>query len=183
MGCSHNQVTRPPENQPIDLSGLWNDVDARMISDEMSVKISDSKLILNLTNKYNKKPVIRFGKVIVRMDDGSIVNTDIFLNSMRNAIINTGKVTVKSDTLQTHRELEDQSNYAKNGKELGVEIAPDLLLTGKIHCQNDQNGRRSIKYIIADFELVDVQSGEIVWAERATPIKKDVSHASFKYKS
>lgn len=179
-GYGGTSVTRPPVDDPTELSGLWNDIDARLIASEMSQKICDTSWIKTSETSLGRKPIIKFGNIIVRMDDGSNVNTLIFTNAMRKALLDTNLVTIKADTRQTRNELEDQANYAAKGKELAKEIAPDFIITGNISCQNDQNGREAIKFIVADFELINVETGAIIWTDRATPIKKHVSQSKYK---
>lgn len=178
--CGGTSVTRPPVGDTTELSGLWNEIDARLIASEMSQKICNTSWIKASETALGRKPIVKFGSIIVRMDDGSNVNTLIFTNAMRNALLETNLVVIKADTHQSRVELEDQANYADKGKELAHEIAPDLIVTGNISCQNDQSGRESIKFIVADFELINVESGAVVWADRATPIKKHVSKSKYK---
>lgn len=178
-GCGETTVVRTASSGSRDLSGRWNDVDSKNVS----IDIKDRALKASWPDRYmekNKKnPTVVLGKFIVRAD-GEVINTDIFLKALRNEFINSGKIDVLDDPEQTRAILTDQAGYADKAKELGKELAADYVLKGSINVQNDSEGRNSVKFYVVDFELTDIQTRKIVWADRTDPIRKEVEQSRFK---
>lgn len=177
-GCGETEVTRTSSDGAKDLSGRWNDVDAKTVASDLVLKSTTDPWADTFIAKNKRNPVVKLGTVIVRADN-EVVATDIFLKEIRKAFIKSGKVTVKDETSQTRNELTDQAGFAEKGKEMAKELAPDFLLKGTIATQNDQAGLQSVKYYVTTLELTDVQSGAIVWTDD-TKIRKEVKQGQYK---
>lgn len=178
-GCGGTTVVRTQSSAVKDLSGRWNDADAKQVSKEMIEKALNAGWIDRFIGKHNKNPTIQLGKVIPRADN-EVINTAVFMKEIRKEFINSGKVDVVDEDKQSTRdELADQAAFAEKGKEMSMEASTDFLLKGSINTQNDQSGRESVKYYVVDLEITDVQTRKIIWAEN-TKIRKEVSQSSWK---
>jgi PBP1b-binding outer membrane lipoprotein LpoB len=178
-GCGGKTVTRTDSQAAKDLSGKWNDVDAKQVANEMISKAVGAGWIDRFIGKNNKNPTIMLGKVIARAD-GEVISTAVFMKEIRKEFVNSGKVdVVDEDKEQTRAELADQAAFSKEGKEMGAEASTDFLLKGTINVQNDQEGRESVKFYVVDLEITDVQTRKIVWTER-TSIRKEVEQSRWK---
>ncbi len=177
-GCGGKTVTRTDSSAVKDLSGNWNDADAKQVANEMISKSADDPWLDTFIAKNNRNPVVKLGTVIARANN-EVISTSIFLKEIRKSFIKSGKVTVKDDQKQGREELADQAAFAEKGKEMAKELAPDFLLKGTIDVQNDQEGRESVKYYAINLELTDVQSGAIIWTDD-TKIRKEVEQSRWK---
>ncbi len=177
-GCGPT-VTRTESSAAKDLSGRWNDVDAKQTANEMISKSLSAGWIDRFIGKNSKNPTITLGKVIARAD-GEVVSTAVFMKEIRKEFVNSGKIDVlDEDKDSTRAELADQAAFAEKGKDMAMEATTDFLLKGSINVQNDQEGRESVKFYVVDLEITDVQSSKIVWTER-TSIRKEVSQSRWK---
>ncbi|MCX8039484.1 MAG: penicillin-binding protein activator LpoB, partial [Planctomycetota bacterium] len=172
-------VTRTDSQAAKDLSGRWNDVDAKQVANELIPKAVNAGWIDRFIAKHNREPRIQLGKVIVRAD-GEVISTDVFMKEIRGEFINSGKVVVlDEDKTQTREELADQAAFAARAKEMAQEEAADFLLKGSIATQNDQEGRQAVKYYLVTLEITDVQARRIVW-QGNTRIRKEVEQSRWK---
>lgn len=177
-GCGGVQVTRTESGAAKDLSGRWNDVDAKTVAADLIQKATSDPWADSFKTKNNRNAIVKLGKVQVRTD-GETVATGIFLKEIRKVFVKSGKVDVKDDASETRAELADQSAFAEKGKEMGKELAPDFLLKGTIEVQNDQAGRESVKFYVVTLELTDNQTGRIIWTDD-TKIRKEVDQSRYK---
>ena len=178
-GCGGTKVTRTESSASKDLSGRWNDVDAKQVANEMVSKSLSAGWIDRFIGKNNKNPTIILSGVKARAD-GEVISTAVFMKEIRKEFVNSGKIDVlDEDKESTRAELADQAAFAEKGKEMGKEASSDFVLKGTINVQNDQAGRESVKFYVVDLEITDVQSRRIIWTER-TSIRKEVSQSSRK---
>lgn len=178
-GCGETTVTRTSSAGAKDLSGRWNDVDSKKVAAEIKDRALKAAWPDRYIDKNKKNPTVVLGKLIVRAD-GEVINTDIILKDLRNEFINSGKIDVLDDAEQTRAILADQAGYADKAKEMGKELAADYVLKGSINVQNDSEGRQAVKFYVVDFELTDIQTRKIVWADRTDPIRKEVEQSRWK---
>jgi PBP1b-binding outer membrane lipoprotein LpoB len=181
VGCGKS-VTRTDQDEVIDLSGKWNDTDSRLVSEEM---IADS-LSFPWVDQYQKangrNPTVRLSRVTVRAD-GEVINTDIFLNDLRRAFIKSGRVDVVSSTTEadiTRETIADQQQHASAATQKAPrqETGADYMISGAINVQNDQEGRKAVRFYSVDLFLTDVQTRKQVWAGNKK-LKKFVEGGSF----
>lgn len=177
--CGGKTVTRTDSQAAKDLSGRWNDVDAKQVANELIPKAVNAGWIERFRQQHNREPRLQLGRVIVRAD-GEVISTDVFMKEIRGAFINSGKVVVlDEDKSQTREELADQASFAAQAKEMAQEEAADFLLKGSIVTQNDQEGRQSVKYYLVTLEITDIQARRIVW-QGNTRIRKEVEQSRWK---
>jgi PBP1b-binding outer membrane lipoprotein LpoB len=179
-GCGGKTVTRTDSTASKDLSGRWNDVDAKQVANEMISKSLSAGWIDRFIGKHNKNPNIVLGKVIARAGDSEVISTAVFMKEIRKEFVNSGKIDVlDEDKESTRAELADQAGMTAKPKDMAVEDTADFMLKGSINVQNDQEGRESVKFYVVDLEITDVQSRKIIWTER-TSIRKEVDQSRWK---
>ncbi|MDA3961156.1 MAG: penicillin-binding protein activator LpoB [Planctomycetota bacterium] len=182
-GCGGQTIDRVDPNTTIDLVPEWNDVDSRQVAEEMIADSLTRPWANEFMAKHDKKPIVRLAPDEVRVrTNGDVINKDIFLNDIRRAFINSGKVTVVSsrdESSATRAELAEQQEYAtdETKHQQRQEFGADYILHGTINVQDQEEGRRSIKFYSVDLWLTDVQTRVQVWAGNKK-IKKDVTRAS-----
>ncbi len=174
-------VTRKDRDQGRDLSGKWNDTDSRLVAEKLVASITkEGGWIDAHIAKAGKKPVVQVGNVII--DTMEVINDEVFKNELRNALLNSQKVRVRSSldrSKDTREVLKDGDKYVgENKKEMFNELGSDYILTGSINTQNDSAGRKKDKVYAVDMELRTVESQELIWADRKT-ITKEVDRSIF----
>jgi PBP1b-binding outer membrane lipoprotein LpoB len=182
-GCGGTNVTRVEENTEVDISGRWNDTDSRKVAETLVTSSLQKSWCDAFTAKNSRKPVVRLGKVVVR-SNGDDISTEIFLNDLRRAFVNSGKITVvqnKVEAAQTRDEIQEQADFAgSNRKKAAQETGADFLLKGVINVQDDIEGKKGVKFYSVDLDLTDIQSGEMVWTDNKK-IKKIVERSNTKW--
>ncbi len=180
---SSRKVTRVGADTTIDLSGKWNDTDARLVAEEM-VQDCLSRPWINQFNMNNsEKPVVTVGTI--RNKSSEHIDTETFTKDFERELINSGKVrfvAARGERGEVREERAEQQDYASDEtvKRLAEEIGADFLLIGSIKTIVDQiEGRRVILYQ-TDMELINVETNEKVWIG-TKKIKKDIEQAGYKW--
>jgi hypothetical protein len=169
FGCAR-QVTRIAPEQAIDLSGHWNDVDSRVVADEI-VRQSFDAAGANWALRYaqangGERPTVVVGTVRNRSMEHIPVGT--FVRDIERAYAGSGMVQVVASPEEREEirdERYDQQEYARAGSRarLAIESGADYMLQGDIQSIEDREGRRSVVYYQVDLSLVDIESNAKVW--------------------
>lgn len=169
-GCAR-QVTRMAPEQAVDLSGRWNDVDSRLVAEEMIRQSLESAYGPNWAVRYTqqhggRRPTVIVGTIRNRSMEHIPVGT--FVRDLERAYINSGLVRVVADRAERdeiRREREDQQEHASadTRARMGRELGADYMLQGEIQSIEDREGRRSVVFYQVDMTLVDLESNDKVW--------------------
>ena len=165
-GCA-TKVTRLEPQKVVDISGRWNDTDARMVAEEM---ITDS-LAGNWVSDYNKAngkdPVVIVGTILNRTHEH--INSDVFIEDLERALINSHKVkfvAAKVERDEVRDEREDQQLGNTNPATVtakGMETGANFMLKGTINDVKDEvKGKYAVLYQ-ANLEMIDLRTNEKVW--------------------
>jgi uncharacterized protein (TIGR02722 family) len=176
-GCT-TRVARVSPDSTIDLSGRWNDVDSRLVAEEM-IKDCLGQRWLYKWETANKRPTVIIGKV--RNQSHEHINTQTFSKDLERALLNSGRVNfvaTKAEREDIRDEKEDQSENAsaKTAKSLHEETGADLMLIGSINTIVDREGSRSVIFYQTNMELIEIESNQKVWIGEKK-IKKFVERA------
>ncbi len=183
VGCSSSrQVTRLDTESTTDLSGRWNDTDARLVAQEM---ISDCLTRVWLTEfaaANGRKPVVTVGRI--RNQTSEHINTETFTKDFERELINSGQVKFVGsldERVDVREERTDQSEYAsaETMKKLRAETGADYVLIGAVKTITDQAEGTRVVFYQTDLELINVESNEKVWIG-TKKIKKAVTQGKYK---
>jgi uncharacterized protein (TIGR02722 family) len=161
-------VTRTSPDTVTDLSGWWNDTDARMVADSMITMCLDGLWLREASTTRGETPSIVVGSVINRSTEH--ISTDVFMNEIESFFIESGRVTVtagRSERGEVRDERRDQQMFAspETAAEFGRELGADYVMMGSIDSIVDESGdTRSVYYQIS-LELIDVETVEKVWMD------------------
>lgn len=167
LSCGNTrQVLRIDEDQTVDLSGRWNDSDARLVAEEM---VSDGLSRVWLTDfleKNGEKPVVIVGDIKNKTSEH--ISAETFIKDLEREFINSGKVRIVQGGEardQMREERSDQQNYSSldSMKKWGLEKGADYMLTGTINSITDEYGREKVVFYQVDLELSDLETNETVW--------------------
>lgn len=181
-GCASTKVERVAVDGPIDLSGDWNDVDAKLVFDEMLKDCLARPWLPTFVGAKSRNPVVIVGHISNRTDEH--INSQVFVKSLERELLNSGKVAFVADTndredLRSEREdqkqgFTDPASMAALGKELGA----DYMLMGSINTIKDELKNKAVNYYQANLELIDVSTNVKVWIGQKE-IKKFIKKSKY----
>lgn len=181
-GCGPSQsVQRVDPGSQSDLSGNWNDTDARMVADDMTSDILSAAWLEN----EEESPVLIVGNV--RNNTSEHIRTDIFIKEMERAIVNSQGVQIVADPEQREQiraERSDQQQHAsyETASSLAKELGADYMLVGNIEANVDKNldGTQAAKFYTVNLELINVESNNKAWIGNKK-IKKMIERSKVKW--
>jgi penicillin-binding protein activator len=179
LACAPVQVRRMDVKEEKDLSGRWNDTDARLVAEEMIQDSLARPWLPGARQRLQHMPTVVVGGV--RNMSLEHVNTDVFVEELQRALINSGQVTFvasKDERIQLRDERLDQDKNAsdRSRKAHGEEQGADFLLSGAINAIQDQTAGEKVVFYQVNLKLLDVQSNQIVWNGQKQ-IKKNLVRA------
>ncbi len=183
VGCSsRREVSRRGVDEQIDLSGRWNDVDSRQVSEEMVRDVVSQNWLLNFVAENDEKPIVTVGTV--RNLTSEHIETTTFIKDMQRELINSGKVRFvagKDEREEIREERLQQQSYAseETAKRLAEELGADFVLQGSIKSIVDAIEGQRVVYYQVNLQLVNTESNETVWIGEKK-LKKVVSKGKFK---
>ncbi|MBM3226862.1 MAG: penicillin-binding protein activator LpoB [Candidatus Tectomicrobia bacterium] len=163
--CS-TTVTRVPIEQPIDLSGRWNDTDSRLTAEAMIKEALDRPWAQRFLQSSGRGPTVIVGTVLNRTHDH--LNTQTFVKDLERALLNSGQVQFVADAGQRQeirQERLDQAQHARTEtvKPMGQESGADFILQGTINSLVDELESTKAIFYQVDLELIDLASNVKVW--------------------
>lgn len=183
-GCgSSKQVTRLESDTVTDLSGKWNDTDARLVAEEMINDCLTRAWITEFVAAKGDKPVVTIGTV--RNMSNEHIDTETFTTDMERELINSGRVRFvasREQRQEIRQERAEQQEYASDEtvKRMAEEVGADFLVQGSIKTILDQVEGVRVVYYQTDLEMVNVETNEKVWIG-TKKIKKEISQQSTKW--
>ena len=183
-GCAGGRtVKRISTTEVTDLSGRWNDTDARLVAEEMIKDMVSRPWLSNFHKNKGENPVVIVGTI--RNMSTEHVNMELFTKDMERELINSGQVQLvasKIEREEIREERLDQQMYAsmETAKKLGEEVGADFVLIGTFKSVEDVlEGKKAILYSV-DLELIDVEKNLKVWIGNKK-IKKLIEQAGYKW--
>ena len=165
-GCG-TKVTRLDIDKTVDVSGRWNDTDARMVAEEAIKDCLSGAWLAEFNKAEGKDPVVIVGTILNRTHEH--INSDVFVEDLERALTNSNKVkfvSSKSEREEVREEREDQQAGNTNPATItpkGMETGADFMLKGTINDVKDEvKGKYAVLYQ-ANLELVDLRTNEKKW--------------------
>lgn len=175
-GCS-TKVIREDVGKQIDLSGRWNDTDARMVAEEMISACLNSAWVNEFNKATGRTPTVIVGTI--KNNSYEHINPDVFIESLQRALINSGRavfVANKEERMDVREEREDQlkgntepSTISAKGHETGA----DFMLKGSINAVQDAVKGKYVMFYQVNLTLIDMKTNQKLWLGQKE-IKKQV---------
>ena len=184
IGCgSSKKVTRLDEKSVTDLSGKWNDTDARLVAEEMISDALSRPWITNFAAANGAKPVVTVGTIRNKSDEH--IDTETFTTDFERELINSGQVKFvasrgQRDEVRSERMDQQENSSRETMKKLREETGADYLLIGSIKTIVDQEGGARVVFYQTDLELINIESNEKAWIG-TKKIKKGISKDKTKW--
>lgn len=184
LGCTSSTVERVDFDSQQDLSGYWNDTDARIVSNDLAEQLTDSSWYNRFIQENDRKPVIIIGSIRNNTDEH--INTSIISKKLEISLINTGKVLSvanSSERKEIRDERDDQQINASidSAKNIGNETAADFMLRGDIKTIVDSDGLKSVRTYFVTAELVDIETNTKIWLAENSTIKKVIRYSATRF--
>ncbi len=184
IGCGGGTtVTRLDPESTTDLSGKWNETDARMVAEEMVNDALSRPWLINFVEANGGKPVVTVG--LIRNRTNEHIDTEVFTKDFERELINSGQVRFVSsldERFYVREERQDQAEFAsaETRKKLREELGANFLMIGAVKTITDAvEGARTVFYQ-TDLELVNVETNEKVWIG-SKKIKKGIAQSGTKW--
>jgi len=167
LSCTTTRkVTRTAVDETVDLSGRWNDTDARLVAEEMVKDALRRPWLNNFIKIEGRQPVVIVGTI--RNKSSEHIEIAGLISDIERELINSGQVRFVASAKQREeirRELESQQSYASEAtmKRVAQETGADFMMQGVITTTVDAvSGKRVILYQV-DLELINLETTEKVW--------------------
>ncbi|HOD66479.1 MAG TPA: penicillin-binding protein activator LpoB [candidate division Zixibacteria bacterium] len=184
IGCGGGQtVTRLDPGGTTDLSGKWNETDARLVAEEMIADALARPWLMNFVEKNGEKPVVTVGTI--RNKTNEHIDTEVFTADFERELINSGNVRFvgsHDERYEVREERQDQAEFAseETRKLLHDELGADFILLGAIKTITDAVEGRSTVFYQTDLELINIETNEKVWIG-TKKIKKGIAQSGTKW--
>jgi len=183
-GCGTSRsVSRIEPNETIDLSGDWNDTDARLVAEEMISDVLSRPWLGDFKGDKKRSPDVIVGTV--RNRSAEHIQTITFIKNLERELINSGRVNFvanKEERTEVREERADQQENAsaESMKKFQQEAGADFMLQGDIATIIDQDKGEQVKYYQVNLELVNMETNRKAWIGEKK-IKKLVSQSGTKF--
>ncbi|MEQ8239605.1 MAG: penicillin-binding protein activator LpoB [Cyclobacteriaceae bacterium] len=159
-------VSRVSPDQQIDLSGRWNDTDAKMVAQEMSKDILNRAWVEDFRKGTGKKPVVIVG--MVQNKTSEHIEPEVFIKDVEREFINSGMVRIVENAQfreKIREERADQNEFAspETQSRWGRELGADFMLFGVINSITDSYKDKKVVSYKINLELANLETNEKVW--------------------
>ncbi len=168
-GCKPSQkVSRIDPGTTTDLSGKWNDTDARLVAEEMIEDVMTKPWLDQFNRKNQKPPVVIVGRV--RNESMEHIDTEVFTKELERSFVNSGEISVVANS-EERREIREErldqqtnASYATT-KKMAQELGADFMMIGNISSIVDEaiDSRTLAVFYTVNLEFVNVETNQKVW--------------------
>ncbi len=167
-GGKKRRVTRTATNTQTDLSGKWNDTDARLTADSLIKACFAAGWLPVFKEDNGRKPAIRVRGVVNKTDEH--IDAQIFIKSIEKAMVNSARVKVLAQEGAELGSLGAEQDRAASGAlsddtapSIGNETGADFVVAVRMASILDQIEGTKAKFYKINFELISPTTGEKVW--------------------
>lgn len=162
----NRQVQRIDTDTTVDLSGRWNDTDARLTAAELVSEIMGQPWLERHKRSTGKEPVVIVGMVENKSHEH--IEAEVFTKELEKAFIQSGRVRLVQGGAkreQIRRERADQQTNASTStmKQWGLEMGADYMMQGSINSIMDAYKKKKVIYYQIDMLLTNMETNEVVW--------------------
>jgi uncharacterized protein (TIGR02722 family) len=167
-GGSTRQVKRVEANTQTDLSGKWNDTDARLTSESLISECFSAGWLPGFMQEQNRKPAVRVRGIVNKTDEH--IDAQVFIKNIERAMVNSGKVKVLAQEGSELTSVDAEQSRASSGHQaddtavsVGNETGADFVVAVRMASILDQVEGEKAKFYKINFELISPTSGEKTW--------------------
>ncbi len=159
-------VQRISGSQQTDISGRWNDTDARIAAESMIRDLLSQNWLSRFKEQQQRAPVIMISTISNQTSEH--INTSVISHEMEKELLNSGQVRFVAsakERKEVRDERLDQQSYSsvESAKELANEQAADFILRGNLSSIEDVFDSERVVLYKLYMELIDVENNIKVW--------------------
>jgi penicillin-binding protein activator len=164
-GCATEVIRKEPK-EVIDLSGRWNDTDARLAAEEMILSCTSGAWLSQFNKEKGRDPVVIVGTVVNNSHEH--INADVFVQDLEQSLVNSGKVKFVSAKVERNEVRDERADQQMNAAvptraAMIQETGADFMLKGTVNSIKDETkGKYAILFQV-NLELVNMTTNEKVW--------------------
>ncbi len=167
--CASSPVVRRISAQKAtDLSGTWNDTDARLTSESLIRDCFAAAWMGDFQRRNKRLPTLRVASITNKTDEH--IDAEVFIKNIEAAIIQSGRARVLAQAgLETAAIDTEQARAASGRQEPGTsvrsgqELGADYVVAVRISSIIDEVSKRMTKFYKINVELISPTSGEKNW--------------------
>ena len=168
-GCgSSSSVKRVEADEQTDLSGRWNDTDARMVAEDMVSDVLGAVWLERYRRNNDAPPTVIVGPI--RNKTMQHIDEEIFIKDLERELVNSGQVqfvAARDERRAVRAERRDQQAYAtmETAARMAQETGADYMLLGTIssNVQENQKGDKMSLFYVVNLELIDMTKNTKAW--------------------
>ena len=176
-------VTRVDTDAAIDLTGRWNDTDARLVSTSLITDSLNSPRLAQFIQQYSDRNNGRLPAALVgsfRNESSEHIDTAIISRAMELAIFNSGKmdfVAGGATRVELRAERQDMQMFAseETAAALANETGATLLLTGSINSIVERSGNTTVRSYFVNAEMTNLETNARIWMGENSEIRKVIT--------
>lgn len=167
--ANHNtQVKRVAVSTQADLSGRWNDTDARLTAESLIAECFSANWLSEFQSAHRRKPAVRVRGVTNMTSEH--IDAQVFIKSIEAAMINSGRVSVLAQEGNETSVMDQEQMRAASGRQnsatpvaSGQEQGADYVVAVRMASVVDQIEGRSVQFYKINFELISPTTSEKAW--------------------
>lgn len=168
LGCGgpSRNVKRLSTNTTTDISGNWNDSDARMTSEALIKQCFGAAWLKRFKDEEGRSPVVRVRRIVNKTDEH--IDAQVFVKNIERAMVNGGAVDVLAQEGAELESVNKEEDYGVSGRvgdgpSIGNQQGADFVLVGRLASILDQHEGVRAKLYKVTFELIHAESGKKAW--------------------
>lgn len=170
-GCASQNgpiIKRVAASQATDVSGTWNDTDARLTSESLIADCLSASWMGDFLRTAGRKPTLRIASITNRTDEH--IDAEVFLKNIEAAIIQSGRARVLAQAGLETSAIDSEQARAASGRQApttsvksGQELGADYVVAVRMSSIIDQIEGKMTKFYKINVELISPSTGEKNW--------------------
>jgi penicillin-binding protein activator len=166
VACSSGSVKRIDVDKEVALSDKWNDIDSKLVAEEMMSDMLTFPWFREFQFKHAGNPTVIVQTIRNKSHDH--IPVDTFINDIKRSLLRLGKVDFvvsgeERNAIRTEREDQELNAVAGTNAQFGLEHGAGFALSGSINSIVDSNGDQRVSFYQVDLKLIDMTTNKEVW--------------------
>lgn len=161
-------VRRISAQTATDLSGTWNDTDARLTSESLIRDCFAAAWMGDFQRQNKRLPTIRIASITNKTDEH--IDAEVFIKNIEAAVIQSGRARVLAQAGLETSAIDSEQARAASGRQApttsvksGQELGADYVVAVRMSSIIDQISKKMTKFYKINVELISPTTGEKTW--------------------
>jgi len=183
VACGPSRETkRVDAEKQTDLSGRWNETDARKVANEMISGMLESAWLQRWNENHDDRPTVIIGPIANKTMQH--IDEEIFIKDIERELVNSGKIRFVAAADERKELVAERQRAAKtatldSAPEMAQELGADFMVQGTIssNVQENMEGDKASLFYTVSLELLNIESNVKAWLDEKE-IKKVVERSN-----